>query len=133
MKSNTKIVASPRGCLARLVRGLWRWMVGNCRSVRGLCWTLPQYAWGNLHPFRERTKPSAPRLLMGELKWITTHRWELPRLDVRIMDGMGEHYGYPRHFAYLILWWNRRGYVWGVEYSTNAPVVAAADSGPKTN
>ena len=115
-ESNNK---RPSRCLARLIRGLWCWMLANGRSVRALCWTLPQYAWGNLHPFRHRTEPTIPRLLLGRKQWISAAKWEIPRLDVSIMNGMAEHYGYPRHHAYVIIWWNRRGYVWGVEYSTN--------------
>ena len=115
MKSNRKASGDP---MHRCVRGLWCWMLANGRSVRALCWTLPQYAWGNLHPFRHRTEPTIPRLILGRKQWISARKWELPRLDVSIMDGMGEHYGYPRHHAYVILWWNCRGYVWGVEYST---------------
>ena len=119
MKTKNELAASS-GRMTRLVRVLWCWMLANGRSVRALCWTLPQYAWGNLHPLRHRTEPTNPRLLLGRKQWISARPWELPRLDVSIMDGMGEHYGYPRHHAYVILWWNRRGYVWGVEYSTNA-------------
>ena len=131
--SNSKNeLAADGGRAPRLVRGLWWWLVANCRSLRTLVVDLPAYAWGDLHPFRDRTKPSVPRLLLGERKWITVLRWELPRLDVRIMDGMGEHYGYPRHFAYILLWWNRRGYAWGIEYSTNAKCDGVAGSGPNS-
>ena len=119
MKTKNELTASS-GRMTRLVRGLFCWILANGRSVRALCWTLPQYAWGKLHPSRNETEPSIPRLLLGRKQWISAKRWELPRLDVCIMDGMGEHYGYPRHHAYVILWWDRRGYVWGVEYSTNA-------------
>jgi hypothetical protein len=98
-------------------RGLWCWILANGRSLRSLFWHLPLYANGTLHPFREQTVPTVPRLLWAKKKWISMSRWELPRLDVCIMDGMGEHYGYPRHYAWLILWWNRRGYVFGVEYA----------------
>lgn len=111
----------------RLVRGLGFWWLANARCLRSLLVTMPHYAWGNLHPFRHNTQPSSPRLLLAEKKWISMRRWELPRLDVAIMDGMGEHYGYPRHHAYVLLWWNRRGYAWGVEYSsTNAEESHAA-------
>ena len=109
-------------------------MQANARSTRSLLVTLPRYAWGNLHPFRDNTAPSAPRLLLGEKKWISMRRWELPRLDVAIMDGMGEHYGYPRHHAYVTIWWNRRGYAWGVEYSsTNAKDVERRENPPTTS
>ena len=102
------------------LRGFWEWIKSNCQSLRSLAVDVPSYAWGYLHPFREHTKPSVPRLLLGTLKGLTILRWQLPRLEVRVMDGMGEHYGYPRHTAHILIWWNRRGYAWGVEYTTNA-------------
>jgi hypothetical protein len=108
------------GYLPRLVRGFWWWIKSNCQSLRSLALDVPAYAWGYLHPFREHTKPSVPRLLLGELKGMTILRWQPPRFEVRVMDGMGEHYGYPRHTAHILIWWNRRGYAWGVEYTTNA-------------
>ena len=95
-------------------------MRANGRSVWSLCAHLPRYLSAANHPIRAELAPTTPRLLLGRKQWISAKRWELPRLDVCVMDGMGEHYGYPRHHAYVILWWNRRGYVWGVEYSTNA-------------
>lgn len=95
------------------------WARANCRSIRRLCVDLPRYASPANDPIRAEMKPSSPRLLLGVKRWVCVNRWELPRLGVSIMDGMGEHYGYPRHRALILLWWNRRGYAWGLEYSAN--------------
>ena len=95
------------------------WIKSQAKSLRALFWLLPLYAAGVLNPHRHHSPPTFPRLLLGERRWTSRDRWTLPGLCVRVMDVMGEHYGYPRHAAYLLIWWNRRGYAWGVEFSTN--------------
>ena len=104
------------------LKGTWKaWL----RALRSLFYDLPRYVAGTLHPFRHRQEPTVPTLLLGSRMWISVERWHLPRLDVAIMDGHGEHYGYPRHHAYLLLWWNRRGYAWGVEYKVPKTAITA--------
>jgi len=88
------------------------------RSLRSLAY-LVRYVSPANDELRSYMPPSTPRLLLGERRWTALHKWEWPRLDISIMDGMGEHYGYPRHRVNLILWWNRRGYAWGVEYTVS--------------
>ena len=126
MKTDSPIQNSNRvsGCVERLVRGLLGWTKANIRSLKSLAYVF-RYATPAMDSIRQHMKPSSPRLLLGEKKWYALRKWEMPRLDVSIMDGMGEHYGYPRHRACLILWWNRRGYAWGVEYSANSAVRSA--------
>jgi len=33
------------------------------------------------------------------------------------MDGMGEHYGYPRHQLLVTVWWNRTAYAFGLSFA----------------
>lgn len=89
----------------------------SLKSLKTLLFDLPRYIHGDLHPFRHRTAPTVPRLLFGERKWISMERWSMPRFECSVMNGHGEHYGYPRHHCYLLLWWNRRGYAFGCEWS----------------
>ena len=104
-------------CLWRMVRPLWFWLCMNGRSVKALTWGVYQYRfgwWGQHRPNMKRTKS---RILLGADMWVTCEHWTAPRLDVAICSGMLERYGYPRHHAYLLLWWNRHGYAWGVDFS----------------
>lgn len=102
----------------RLKQRLRSWCKYNGNSIKALCITLPRYLSGNLHPFGRPQKPSHPQIVFGDLQWISVEKWNFPSLEVSIMDGMGEHYGYPRHRAYVVFWWKCRGYAWGIEYST---------------
>lgn len=97
-------------------RLLGNWLRHHLRGLHALCWTLPRYVSGSLCPFRESTVPSVPVLVWARVQWISMRKWEYPRLDVSVMDGMGEHYGYPRHHVLLLLWWNRRAYAFGIEF-----------------
>lgn len=114
--------ASPARWLWRLVGRAWwkgggNWLGANARSIRAVTWTLYQYLYGWGREPRQRQKRTKARWLWCEEKWIAVERWTAPRFDALVCNGHGEHYGYPRHHAYLLLWWNRRGYALGVEFS----------------
>jgi hypothetical protein len=95
------------------------WINLNLRSVWQIVYHLPLYIHGSYwREIRQRMTPTVPRLLFGERIWTTILRWRPPRFEAAIMDGMAEHYGYPRHHARLIFFWNRRGYAFGIEAST---------------
>jgi hypothetical protein len=44
------------------------------------------------------------------------HKVYLPEIQLTVQDGMGEHYGFPRHSLYLVIYWNHQGYYTGVEF-----------------
>jgi len=102
----------------KIKQRLRNWGRHNKNSIKALCITLPRYLSGKLHPFGRPQEPSRPQMVFGDIQWISVEKWNLPSLEVSIMDGMGEHYGYPRHRAYFVFWWRCKGYGWGVEYST---------------
>jgi hypothetical protein len=86
--------------------------MGIWKEVRKLA-HLPGYLRDD---YREQMVPSSPRLVLGHRRIVSIEGLNLPELRINVMDGMGEHYGYPRHQVLLILWWNRRGYAFGVDF-----------------
>lgn len=82
------------------------------RELRKLSY-LPGYLSGDHRP---HYRPTVPTLLLGRRLIYTMERWNLPELRISVMDGMGEHYGYPRHQLLLVLWWARRGYAFGLSF-----------------
>lgn len=93
------------------------WFLENFCSVKAITYGLYQYIFGWASQHRTRMKRTRARWVFGELKWITVEPWNAPRFEARICDGMAEHYGYPRHKAYIIAYWRKHGYAFGVEFS----------------
>jgi len=89
------------------------------KSLRSLCVDLPRFL-ADRHDYRSYSTPSAPYLLFGRRLWTSRYPINLPTLHVTVQDGMGEHYGYPRHSCYLILWWGRHGYAFGIYFQPPA-------------
>lgn len=124
---------APAGCMKRLVRRWWThavwWHVQDtCKAVRALLVDLPRFL-RDKHDHRRFQKPSEPHVIFGKRQWTSRYRINLPTLHFTVQDGMGEHYGYPRHSCYLILWWRRHGYAFGVYFlPPNAKVDASADN-----
>lgn len=92
---------------------LRNWVRRNREAFKSLLRRLPQFIQ-DPDDVREYQPPSKPRLIWGfrESRSIYTH--QPPDLHCTVQDGMGEHYGYPRHSLYLRVWWKRTGYAFGV-------------------
>lgn len=103
-----------------LKRAWWNcggnWIAANVRSIKAVTWDLYQYLFGWFREHRKWQKRTKARWLWCEEKWITVEKWTAPFFDAKVCSGQGEKYGYPRHHAYLLLWWNRRGYAFGIEF-----------------
>lgn len=113
---------APGDSLPRLVR---RYLVRAARSLRislgnAACFPgwLYSYTHGKWSEDRLYLPPTEPRALVGAKVAFSALRWQVPQLRCAVCDGHGEHYGYPRHYLYIIIWWKRVGYAWGVEFST---------------
>ena len=93
------------------------WAKANTRSIKAVTWNAYQYCFGwgkEIRPLQKRTKAN---WIWWAHRWTTVERWTAPRFDACVCNGHGERYGYPRHHAYLLIYWNRRGYAIGVEFS----------------
>ena len=91
---------------------LKKWVESNRKALKTLS-RLPHFL-RDPDEVREYQPPSKPRLIwcLREARSIYTH--QPPELHCAIQDGMGEHYGYPRHSLYLRVWWGRTGYAFGI-------------------
>lgn len=99
--------------LPRFVRRVCRWVAENAAAAKALL-CVPRYLRDEFRPNMRRTRP---RLLIWKRKWVTIEKWTAPRLEVAVCDGMAEHYGYPRHHAWVVFFWRRVGYATGIEFS----------------
>jgi hypothetical protein len=98
------------------LHAVWWHFRETCKSARALVVELPRFL-RDAHDHRRFQEPSLPHLVFGKKQWTSRYRINFPTLHVTVQDGMGEHYGYPRHSCYLILWWGRYGYAFGVYFS----------------
>ncbi len=116
----TEKIDDRAGIAARIRRwwchAIWWHTKESVRSVRSLLVDLPGFLRDE-HGHRWFQPPSEPHVLWGRKQWTSRYRINAPTLHVTVQDGMGEHYGYPRHSCYVILWWGRRGYAFGVYFS----------------
>jgi hypothetical protein len=97
----------------KILRRWCRWPADQWKQLRNLAY-LPRYLAAD---YREHYAPSGPSLWIGKRYGHTIEAFALPDLRISVMDGMGEHYGYPRHQLLLIIWWNRRAYAFGLSFA----------------
>lgn len=84
--------------------------------MKAVTWDLYQYRFGWCREHRKNMKRTKATWLWCEPLSVGIYWWMAPRFEARVCDGMGEHYGYPRHYARIMLWWNHRGYAFGVHF-----------------
>ena len=117
-----------------LYRLLWFWGRDNALSIKAVTWGLYQYRFGWCKEHRKRMKRTKATWLWCYPLSAGVNWWFAPRFEARVMDGMGEHYGYPRHYCRVMIWWNHVGYVWGVHFDApNAASLQRRDSDVGTN
>jgi len=97
----------------KILRRWLGWPRDQWKELRKLSY-LPGYLSDE---YRDHLAPSVPSLWLGRRIMTTIERWNLPELRINVMDGMGEHYGYPRHQLLIVLWWRRRGYAFGLSFA----------------
>lgn len=97
----------------KILRRWSRWPAEQWQQLRKLAY-LPRYLRDE---YREHLTPSVPSLWLGNRWGRTIETWSLPNLRIEVMDGMGEHYGYPRHQILMILWWDRTAYSFGLTFA----------------
>lgn len=100
----------------------WNWTKTNLESLKSITYGLYQYLFGWTREHRPYMKRTKARWFFGESLWVMRDFIDAPRFECRVCDGMGEHYGYPRHYARFVISWNHHGYAFGVDFSAPSNV-----------
>jgi len=95
---------------------LKNWSENQLQSLQNLFIELPSYLFGRRKTVRKNNVRSYPKFLLWNRREHSIFKWNLPELEIRVADGCGEHYGHPRHYVLLKVWWNHTGYVTGVYF-----------------
>ena len=116
MTSDQKAKLAVHNTPRKILRRWCRWPADQWKELRKLAY-LPRYLRCD---YREHYAPSVPFLWLGKRWGRTIEAWSPPDLRINVMDGMGEHYGYPRHQLLVTVWWNRTAYAFGLSFAVPA-------------
>lgn len=104
------------------------WLTRNTDAVVNLFRGSWYYFWVH-RAYRARRPRTSAKWLFGVSRWVGLKGFKMPHLDIGVGQGQAEHYGYPRHHAYLVVWVGRHGYAWGVEFSAHNHSLSDASVG----
>jgi len=91
------------------------WINTHKHSMRAI-FVLWRYWFVDLAKWKSFNSPTECKFLFFEHRITSILKHQLPELRIDAVNGMAEHYGYPRHLCYIVFWWKKRGYALGFEW-----------------